>query len=250
MKDGMKKNGLKIYRYENGFTLVEIAVVLVIVGLLVGSFIGTFAERVETTRRDNTVNELDEIKQVLMAYAYTNAPVFLPCPDTDAPPDGIENRDAGGNCTAGTAVGTLPWVSLGMAHADAWNNRYSYWVNPDFSTDTGFDLATGDANSAQINTRTNNLAVALAPNAVAVVFSRGENGLGGVSVEGVDRDAIPALGNGHDDEIENADGNSVFMYRFKTEEGVAAAGGAFDDILMWINSYELKAKMVETGVLP
>ena len=36
----------------------------------------------------------------------------------------------------------------------------------------------------------------------------------------------------------------------EAEEGVAAAGGTFDDILMWINSYELKAKMVEAGVLP
>jgi len=245
MKNNMRRN-----INEKGFTLVEIAVVLVIVGLLVGSFIGTFAERIETTRRDNTVSELDEVKQVLMAYGYTNSPVYLPCPDTDVPPDGIENRDAGGNCTAVTAVGTLPWVSLGLAQSDAWNNRYSYWVNPDFSRDTGFDLTTGDINSAQINTRINNLAVALAPNAVAVVFSRGENGLGGISIEGVNRQAIPALGNGHDDEIENVDANSIFMYRFKTEEGVAAAGGAFDDILMWINSYELKAKMVETGALP
>ena len=245
MKNNMRRN-----INEKGFTLVEIAVVLVIVGLLVGSFIGTFAERIETTRRDNTVSELDEVKQVLMAYGYTNSPVYLPCPDTDVPPDGIENRDAGGNCTAGIIVGTLPWVSLGLAHSDAWNNRYSYWVNPDFSRDAGFDLTTADINSAQINTRINNLAVAVAPNAVAVVFSRGENGLGGVSIVGANREAIPALGNGHDDEIENADANSIFLYRFKTEEGVAAAGGAFDDILMWINSYELKAKMVATGALP
>ena len=244
------QNGMKSNTQEKGFTLVEIAVVLVIVGLLVGSFIGTFAERIETTRRDNTVNELEEIKQVLMAYGYTNSPVYLPCPDANLPPDGVEDRDVAGNCTAGTAVGTLPWVSLGMAQSDAWNNRYSYWVNPDFARDTGFDLSTGDANSAQVNTRINNLAVAVATNAAAVVFSRGENGLGGVSIEGVNREAIPAPGNGHDDEIENANANSVFMQRYKTEEGVAAAGGAFDDILMWINSYELKAKMVEASVLP
>ena len=50
-----------------GFTLVEIAVVLVIVGLLVGSFIGTFADRIETTRRYNTQAELNEIKKLLIA---------------------------------------------------------------------------------------------------------------------------------------------------------------------------------------
>lgn len=233
---------------EKGFTLVEIAVVLVIVGLLVGSFIGTFAERIETTRRDNTNQELSEIKQVLMAYVYTNSPLFLPCPDTDMPPNGLENRNVGGDCAAGNAVGSLPWFNLGMAHADAWNTRYSYWVNPDYSINTGFNMTTGEVNSAQINTRINNNAIAIVPNAVAVIFSRGKNGFGGVSVEGVNRNPIPPVG--HDDELENADANATFMSRYVTDEGVAAAGGAFDDILVWINSYELKAKMVETGALP
>ena len=40
------------------------------------------------------------------------------------------------------------------------------------------------------------------------------------------------------------------MSRTPTEEGAAATGGIFDDILVWINSYELKAKMVDVGVLP
>ena len=36
--------------------------ILVIIGFLVGSFIGTFADRIDTTRRDNTKKELDDIK--------------------------------------------------------------------------------------------------------------------------------------------------------------------------------------------
>lgn len=242
------------YRYRNkqaGFTLIEIAVVLLIVGLLVGSFIGTFSSRIDTTRRDDTKKELDEIKQVLMAFAFTQgATPFLPCPDTDVPPDGIENREAAGDCTAALAVGTLPWRTLGMGQADAWSTRYSYWVNLDYSDSAGFLLTEGNAGSAQIDTRVNDLAVAVSPNAVAVVFSRGKNGLGGISVDGVARDVIPALGNNHDDEIENADANAVFMSRFSTAEGVAAAGGVFDDILVWLSEYELKAKMVNVGVLP
>jgi prepilin-type N-terminal cleavage/methylation domain-containing protein len=235
---------------EKGFTLVEIAVVLVIVSLLIGSFIGSFAERIETTHIDNAKKELIEIKQVLMAYAYTKSPLFLPCPDITVPPDG-EGDDIGGVCSAGTAVGTLPWRDLGMAQADVWGNRYSYWVNTEYANNTiGFNMNTGDANSASINTRINNNVVTIVPNAVAVVFSRGKNGLGGISIEGVNRDVIPAFGNGHDDELENADANSTFMSRFYTDEGVASAGGAFDDILVWINSYELKAKMVQAGVLP
>lgn len=236
-------------KHQSGFTLIEIAVVLVIIGMLVGSFIGTFASRIDTTRRDNTKKELEEIKSVLKAYAFTKSPPYLPCPDTSVPPNGIENRAAGA-CAAGVAVGTLPWITLGMGHADAWDTRYSYWVNTDYSINTGFGLTTGDAGSAQINTRVNNNAQAIVANAVAVIFSRGKNALGGISVEGFNQAPIPAVGNGYDDENENADANSVFMSRFKTDVGVAAAGGVFDDILVWINSYEIKANMVEAGVLP
>lgn len=243
----MLKNKLQC---NSGFTLIEVAVVLVIVGLLVGSFIGTFTSRIDTSRRDATKNNLDEIKQVLMAYTFTQSPLFLPCPDMDVPPNGLGDSTAG-VCDAAGAVGTLPWIDLGMGTEDAWGNRYSYWVDPAYSDrNIGFDISTPAAISAQVNTRINNNAAAMTANAVAVIFSRGKNGLGGISVEGVNRPAIPALGNGHDDEIENADANSVFMSRFNTDEGVTAAGGAFDDVLIWINDYELKAKMVEAGVLP
>jgi len=231
----------------SGFTLIEIAVVLVIIGILIGSFIGTFAERIDTTRRDNTIKELDEIKTVLLAFAFSQAPPYLPCPDTDVPPDGEENR-GGGVCTA--ATGFLPWITIGAGYADAWDNRYRYWVNTDYANNAGFLITTNDANSATVETRVGNNNIDLLENAVAVIYSHGKNGLGGISVDDVNRDALPAVGTGYDDENENADADDKFMSRLLTKEGAAVAGGIFDDIVTWINSYELKAKMVEAGKLP
>lgn len=232
---------------QYGFTLIEIAVVLVIVGLLVGSFIGTVGSRIETTRRDNTKTELDEIKQIIISYAYTNALPYLPCPDSDSPPDGSENRTAG-ICDA--AFGHLPWVTLGIGYSDAWNNRYRYGVNQDYAnSNTGFLLTTSDANSATVNTRIGVATSTILNNAVAVVFSHGKNSFGGVSVDGVNRDAIP--GTGHDDELENTDLDINFVSRTIREEGADTGnGGIYDDIVVWISSYELKAKMVQAGVLP
>ena len=238
-----------LVKKQSGFTLVEIAVVLVIVGLLVGSFIGTFVSRVDATRRDNTKSELLDIKQVLIAYAFSQGPnVYLPCPDTDVPPDGFENRLAGA-CTPGGALGTLP-ITLGLGREDAWATHYRYWVNDAYAINTGFDLTSDDAGggNATVQTRVNDVAANMVTNAVAVIFSHGKNSLGGVSVAGVNQDAIPVAG--RDDENENGDGGQVYMARSPSEEGSAATGGVFDDIVIWINSYELKAKMVEAGKLP
>jgi prepilin-type N-terminal cleavage/methylation domain-containing protein len=236
---------------QPGFTLIEMAVVLVIIGFLLGSFITTFSERIDTTRINETEKELQEIKAALKAYAYSRGGVpYLPCPDTDVPPDGLENR-VGGNCTAFLAPGLLPWRDLGLGFGDSWDTLYGYWVNLEYARDTGFTLATSNnANSASIRTRVNDIPVNIASNAVAVIFSHGKNSLGGVSIEGINRPALPAIGNGYDDENENADNDAIFMARYLTDEGVATAGGIFDDIVVWINAYELKAEMVEAGALP
>ena len=229
-----------------GFTLIEIAVVLVIVGLLVGSFIGSLADRIDDTRRDNTKKELEEIKRVLIAYAFTRSPPHLPCPDTDATPDGVENRVAG-NCAA---TGYLPWGTLGVGFADAWDNRYRYWVNTDYADNVGFLLSTNDVNSGTVNTRIGNPKQEIINNAVAVVYSHGKNMLGGHSIDDVDRAAIPG-GPTHFDELENSNLDRHFISRTPREEGASAInGGIYDDITVWISSYELKARMVEAGVLP
>jgi hypothetical protein len=52
------------------------------------------------------------------------------------------------------------------------------------------------------------------------------------------------------DEVENTDDDLTFVSRAQTDVGVSALVGEFDDILVWISEYELKAKMVDVGVLP
>ncbi len=221
---------------HSGFTLIEMAVVLVIVSLLLGSFIGTFAERIETTQRDNTKKELEEIKQVLMAYAFSQVSPRLPCPDTSSPLDGI------GDCAAGVNYGFIPWKDLGVGYADAWNVRYRYWANTDFVN--GFQLTTDNNKSTTVRTRIGDSETVLVNNAVAVIFSAGKNGWGGITVDEQVIASPPATSD------ESANINANFMARTPSKQGAAAIGGEFDDILVWINSYEIKAKMVEAGVLP
>lgn len=245
-------------RKQSGFTLIELAIVLVIIGVLVGSFLGTLGSRIDTTRRAEAQADLEVIKSALLGYAFSSGGPYLPCPctaDCDADADnpavqpGQENR-TGGACTAGAAVGYLPWGTLGLKPADSWNTLYRYWVDSDFSDSSAgneFDLT--DVGSGKIRTRNpdGTTTPLVASNVVAVVFTHGKNSYGGLSVEGKARPVIPAA---NVDELDNADANSEFVSRPPTEAGASTPGGEFDDIVFWISDYEIKARMVEAELLP
>lgn len=249
-----------------GFTLIELAIVLVIIAVLAGSFIGTLATRIENSRVSDTKDELEEIKQALIGYAYKNK--HLPCPDCigvlcspagfrDGSEDRGENGADPGQCSVGNLPGTLPWVTLGLGRGDTWNTRYRYWVDSVYADDGAgaFSVfALGSQNGAgriqepdYVADPTGATLDDLATNVVAVIFSHGKNTFGGRSADDVIQPAIPAA---NVDEIENTDANGIFVDRPPTPEDAATAGGEFDDILIWMSEFELKAKMVEAGVLP
>ena len=246
---------------QSGFTLIELAIVLVIIGVLVGSFIGTLGSRIDSARRAEVQDDLEIIKSALLGYAISSGGPFLPCPCTSdcdidtTNPAGVENREADGTCTADVAagyLGFLPWGTLGLKPSDSWNTLYSYWVDPAFSDDgsgagSAFDLA--DSGTGQIRTRSpdGSATPLIANNIAAVVFTHGKNAYGGLSLDGVARPAVPGA---NVDEIENTDTNSAFISRVPTEAGATTAGGEFDDIVFWISDYEIKARMVEAGMLP
>jgi prepilin-type N-terminal cleavage/methylation domain-containing protein len=243
---------------QRGFTLIELAVVLVIIGVLVGSFLGTLGSRIETTRRADTAAELEHIKLGLLGYAYSNN--ALPCPDcrdagacgiaAAAANDGVEDRNGAGACAIAGATGNLPWVTIGMGSADAWGNRFNYWVDTNFAnTLNPFTLADAAPNGQKIQRRSSDgsLLEDLVQRTVAVVVSHGGNGLGAISTEGAARAAIPLA---NVDELENADNDDDFISRPPTAEGATSAGGPYDDIIGWLAEYELKARMIDAGVLP
>lgn len=231
---------MKYIRGHRGFTLVEMAVVLVIVGLLLGSFIGTVSSRIEATRYVETKNDLEDIKRAIIGYAYRNT--ILPCPDTDG--DGVSEVTC-----AIVNTGFVPWVTLGLGGSDPWDNRYEYRVDVNFST--AFDLDTILISGGRIQTlnAAGNALIPLANNAAVVIFSRGKNGLGATGVNGALRAAVPVAG--HDDEIENGNNDQTYVSRsVSSVTDVASFVGVFDDVVVWLSEYELKAKMVEAGVLP
>lgn len=242
---------------QDGFSLIELAIVLLIIGALIGSFIGTLGARIQSSRYIETKSELNDIKVALYGYAASLVSPHLPCPDCRTATcggltvgnfanDGIEDRN-GVVCDTNTdgTLGNLPWQTLGIGESDPWGSRYSYWVADNAAT--AFQLTTV-INSATVNTRIGESIAVLTDAAAAVVFSHGANGYGSISV-----DAVLKTNASSDDEVENTNNDNIFVSRNVTEPGSETTTGddfEYDDMLLWVSEYELKGKMVQAGTLP
>lgn len=209
-----------------GFTLVEMAVVLVIVGLMLGGLIVPLTTQMEQKGFTDTQRAMAEIKEALMGYALSHAAAdtrpYFPCPDTDG--NGLENREVGGGCT--NTEGDLPWADLGVSGRDAWNNLYRYRVANGFSNSVNGFLLTSNGN---ITVKDASAGANIATNVPALVISRGKAGAGGGA-----------------DEAENTDVDGTFVSH--TPSG--AAGNEFDDMVVWLPSAIIVNRMAVAGRLP
>ena len=102
-------------RTAAGFSLVEMAVVLVIVGLLLGSLMMPLSAQMENQRRETTAAGVAEVGEALLGFAAVYR--RLPCPDTDGDGvlDGIEvalGNDPNNALDFPTLPLTLTWLLL------------------------------------------------------------------------------------------------------------------------------------------
>lgn len=124
---------MNIKQNKKGFSLIEVAVALVILGLILASFGNIFKLVSSTDRVKEQQTNTQRIQKTLNTFFAVNG--FLPCPDTDH--SGKENR-VGVRCS--TKEGYLPYRDLGLEQFDAWGNEYYYRVNEEAA-----------ANSSDIN---------------------------------------------------------------------------------------------------
>jgi prepilin-type N-terminal cleavage/methylation domain-containing protein len=99
---------------ERGFSLVEIAIVLVIIGLLTGGGISLMGMLTERKSRNDTIDYLKQARETLIAFAANSG--RFPWADTDN--DGTEN--------SGAASGTLPYSTLQLSPTDPYKRVLGY----------------------------------------------------------------------------------------------------------------------------
>lgn len=122
--------------FSKGFTLIEMAIVLVVIGLLLGILLGPGREILENQKRKAVRAKLDAADTALANFVALNK--RLPCPANGTIVSGGVNAGveavALGRCAPLTEInGVLPWVTLGLAEEDArdpWNARLTYRVDP------------------------------------------------------------------------------------------------------------------------
>ncbi len=244
---------------QHGFTLIEMAIVLVIVTILIGGLAMPLSAQIQARRIAETRQTLQEAREAILGYAMThsaNSPAtnrYLPCPDTDG--DGRENRVSGTTCDA--YHGLLPWVDLGVAPQDAWGNRLRYAVVNRFIWKTsGFSASTPPPPPAgfdplMICTAHSCAAADIAADVVFVLVSHGPNGWGAQNMNnapGVFQAPPAGL-----DEKKNLDTSSTYVSRspYKAaNDTVAERAKEFDDLTVWVSQSQLVARVCPTGCLP
>lgn len=235
---------------KNGFTLIEMAIVLVVFGLLLAAILTPLQAQRNIAAQRKTELILDNARQALLGFAQANG--RLPCPATNnggAFPDGTgtSNPNVSGACAQ--QVGFLPAKTIGLQSADAqgfavdaWNNRIRYAVttaNVSAFTTTnamnnlGMASLTPDLRVCATSTAAGcTTTINLINNAVAVIYSLGETG---------------AQASGGVDENANLDLDTVFVSHEIVAAG--AANGAFDHLVTWLSPYVLYNAMIQAGQL-
>ena len=248
---------------QHGFSLIEMAFVLVIVTLLLGGLLVPFSTQVEQKRIAETNKALDEAKEALIGYALVHG--YLPCPDkttpgtilgSSAPPsipnDGQEDFDDLGQCR--DYVGNFPWATLGVGAVDAWGNRLRYQVSPAFAIHTATYLTLSSTGSLRVCQDAACVTV-VANNVPAVILSFGKNGFSAINANRLPGDVTinpcPASGCSADEQINIHNPSSLsttFVSRVITP--ASATTVEFDDLVVWISPNVLFNRMVAAGRLP
>jgi len=235
---------------QSGFTLIEMAIVLMIVGLLLGGLLVPLNSQMDQRNRNDTQKAMSDIKEAIIGFALANG--RLPCPADPTIATGTTNAGMERTTCTSTAnsTGVLPWATLGVSETDAWGNRYTYRVTSAFAdaigTTTGgctptptlatFGLCSvGNLNVWSSAAKVTNIAAGVP----AVIISHGKDGAGAWTSQGTQ------LPRGSDaDELENSDGYSDYDYVSHTPSST------FDDLVVWISPNILFNRMVAAGKLP
>jgi len=270
---------------QRGFTLAEVAVVVLIVGLLLGGLLGTYSTQIELSRTAESKKTLETARDALIGFAAANG--RLPCPAT-ATSNGAEavagGSPTGGTCTVSTGsppnllpgVGFFPAATLALTPTDSqgylidsWGSRIRYSVTTNIYPGCAGPPTTVAGTTPEFTTMgalrtglTDGCPTTPGPDLRVCTTSSGLTPVGASATCGT---AIPLTNNAvavifsvgkngvtggtggtGADESRNLDNDRVFISHEPAP--ASATNGEFDDILIWLSPSILYNRILSGGL--
>lgn len=262
---------------QSGFSLIELAIGLVILGLAAVGMVASLSKQADQKRLVDSRSALNQARDAVLAFVTVNG--RLPCPASNAS-GGQESiaSNAGGVITCTLEAGYLPAVSLGLPELDAsglFNNAWNDGSNPGGTLPRAFRYAVSSLSGTVANALTSPGLGAPASTTrrgdVQTAFNNGQGLFVCASATGIGAGAnrcgatanllgstaaavIWTLGaNGGDptqysaDETQNA---TVGVPRVLISRGYAplgATGGMFDDLVTWVPYSQVADRLFAAG---
>lgn len=258
---------------EAGFTLLELAVVVLVITLLLGSLLVPLATQVDQRNVSETQKRLQEVKDALIMYAVVNG--RFPCPAGNGAADlGVEkffnpptDGPVNGKCS-NFFDGYVPGITLGLSNVDdqgfvldAWGlkqNRLRYAIaDPTiggvphlFTAQAKMQTAGIQALGLPGSSGGVNLLFVCANSSTDPAFATSC-----ATAPMLTSDAVFVVyslgknaatsGGGSADEQANLLGHPVFVSKMNS----TSAGSEFDDILLWSSRYAVINQLMAAGQL-
>lgn len=230
---------------QRGFTLLEMTIVILIIGLLIGMAAPVLNDMANRSRNEATVGHLDLIEAAMAVFAQRNG--RLPCPG--APDASTVGNERATCATAATAVGIVPFRTLGLSEdlaRDGYRNMITYVVAPQYAATSDAASFCGVLNASLTVNDADGVPVTDEMVAFALV-SHGENGAGAYVLSGMTQIDLTS-GSGVSPsafENENADLDAILVLTGDIAEG--ATNGPYDDSLRIATQDGIGALMRDEG---
>ncbi|MGA9261344.1 MAG: type II secretion system protein [Desulfobacterales bacterium] len=207
-----------LFAQQHGFSLIEIAIVMVIIGLLAGGGISLMVALTQRKARNETIDYLKQAETALISFAGING--RLPWADTSG--NGNENN--------GASSGNLPYQTLKLIPTDPNKRVLKYALNSNLGADRTTSCtalragllggpAVVDADGAASSFQT-----------AAILISAGPADADG------DGNVFDRVGTGTH-QGDNTDGSPNFL-RYPPVDG-------FDDLVVYLGEHQLYAEICE-----
>jgi|TARA_R110002096_G_scaffold148727_1_gene309758 prepilin-type N-terminal cleavage/methylation domain-containing protein len=230
-----REDGRGRRRTDRGFTLIEVALVVLIGGILLGAASSGLLIYVKQTAIKTTEHRLAAVDEAIQQFLSLNGRLPCAAPLTEPPDTAAFGREVTDQCdtgsfpgtqsTGGVRIGAVPVRTINLPDdyaIDAWGNRLTYAVTEILASPNTYDP---DMGAISVEDSNGNSAITPAGSAHYVLVSHGVDGNGAYTVQGVQGPTCP----GATLDAENCNGNNTFRRSgLRSDTGDAAH---FDDLV-------------------